>query len=349
MNVWMIRGGGRGEHDDKFLNDARIYLTWHRSRADLSGASDKAELREILARLYPGIPPGRLRNNLGQFRSFVQKMQRGDIVLMPRRIKKGFIAVGEIAGDYEYDHAAADPYYHSRRVKWLDTDVPRANFDQEMRFSLSVNMTLCQVRVDRAPERVRLAMRAQSARAAMDEQEPSERDEADEGLPVIPHNIDELARDQIKQWIIQRLKGHGLAGLVDDILKAQGFHTLSSDPGPDGGVDILAAPAPLGFGHPRLCVQVKSGAGPIERSVRQQLQGVMAEVKAEQGLLVSWGGFRRTFDQEERRAFFNIRLWDSEDVIDQLFAHYGRLPEERRAEIPLKQIWTIATDDESDQ
>ena len=44
--------------------------------------------------------------------------------------------------------------------------------------------------------------------------------------------------------------GHHLARLIEAILKAQGYVTRKSEPGKDGGIDILAGSGPLGFNEP---------------------------------------------------------------------------------------------------
>ena len=79
-----------------------------------------------------------------------------------------------------------------------------------------------------------------------------------------PIDVGEYAKDQIVKHIGRKFKGHDLARLVEAILEAQGYVTRTSPPGPDGGVDILAAKGPLGFDAPRICIQVKSSATPID-------------------------------------------------------------------------------------
>ncbi len=74
--------------------------------------------------------------------------------------------------------------------------------------------------------------------------------------------------------------------------------TYRSPKGSDKGVDILAAPALLGFGRPRLCVQAKTGDTPVDRPTLDQLIGVIQNFNAEQGLLVSWGGLKSSVDKE---------------------------------------------------
>lgn len=67
-----------------------------------------------------------------------------------------------------------------------------------------------------------------------------------------------------------------------------------------------------------------------------QLGGVMNNVQAEYSLLVSWNGFKDSVAREEGNQFFKIRLWDSTDVIRELFDNYERLSPAIKAEIPLK-------------
>ena len=122
-----------------------------------------------------------------------------------------------------------------------------------------------------------------------------------------------------------------------------------SPEGPDKGIDILAAPGPLGFGRPRICVQVKSGSTPVDRPTLDQLLGAMSNVQADQGLLVSWGGFKSSVDREVANQFFRIRLWDSDALVEQLLATYDRLPGEIRAEIPLQRAWVLVSPDGDDE
>lgn len=130
------------------------------------------------------------------------------------------------------------------------------------------------------------------------------------------------------------------------MLKAQGYITNQSPPGLDGGIDILAASGPLGFDKPRVCVQSKSSSSPIAVKVIRELQGVMSKVRADQGLLVSWGGFTSNAMKETRDAFFSIRLWDQGDLLEEVFGYYDRFDDEVKAELPLKKIWCLISEEE---
>ena len=155
------------------------------------------------------------------------------------------------------------------------------------------------------------------------------------------NDLEEAARDQLAKLIIACFKGHGMARLVRAVLDAQGYTTYLSPEGPDKGIDLLAAPEPMGFGQPRVCVQVKSGNSPLDRPTLDQLIGVMENVRADHGLLVSWGGFKSSIDREEATQFFRVRLWDQGDIIDQVLTNYEKLDEEIKTQLPLKRIWVV--------
>ena len=66
---------------------------------------------------------------------------------------------------------------------------------------------------------------------------------------------------------------------------------------------------------------------------------------AEQGLLVSWAGFKSTVEKEAKTSFFAVRLWDSSDILDATITNYEQLPEEVRKELPLKRTWALVLDE----
>jgi predicted Mrr-cat superfamily restriction endonuclease len=68
--------------------------------------------------------------------------------------------------------------------------------------------------------------------------------EDEEAAPV---DFDRLSRDQISKRIAARFHGHGLAQLVGEISKVEGFVTLVSLADPDGGVDSVAGQRSMSF------------------------------------------------------------------------------------------------------
>ncbi len=97
---------------------------------------------------------------------------------------------------------------------------------------------------------------------------------------------------------------------------------------------------------PHIAVQVKSGDDPVDVTVLRGLQGSMQSFKSDQGLLVSWGGFKPTVKKEAATHHFQLRLWDAGDVLANLLRVYERLDDGTRAELPLKRIWTLVEEEE---
>ena len=345
MALWVVRAGQHGEHETRFLNDNRVYLTWDHLRYDLSTYPNRQKVQELLRTVYPDASEGRIINNSGQVWRFAHRIEVGDWVVLPRKAKSA-ICVGDVTGSYTFDGNAQDPYYHWHSVKWLNTDIPRSNFDQDLLYSFGAFMTICKITRNDAERRVRSMaeknwgpMGAPSIKKVQGTEE-----EAEETAEV---NLEELALDQITKLIERQFKGHDMTRLVEAILKAQGYTTFRSPEGPDKGIDILAAPGPLGFGNPRICVQVKSGSGPVDHPTLNQLRGAMENVGADQGLFVSWGGFKSSIDRDTAQHFFRVRFWDQRALIEELLRNYESIDEDLRAEIPIKKVWALATPEES--
>ena len=161
-----------------------------------------------------------------------------------------------------------------------------------------------------------------------------------------------LQDDHIRQFLprtlrqpmpiqVQResFREHDLERLVGGILKAQGYRVHGTRPGPDGGVDIVAGKGPMGFESPKLVVQVKSGRGEVGVNVLREIQGTMGRYGADMCLIVSWFGFTRDLEREARSSFFTTQLWDSGKLVENLLENYEKLPDEIKADLPLKRVW----------
>ncbi|WP_291912886.1 restriction endonuclease [Limnohabitans sp.] len=344
MALWLVRAGKYGEHEPRFFEDNRIYLTWGGLESTgLSSAATYEDIKALMQRSFPAEPTRRLGNWTGQIWAFTLGMKPGDYVVVPRK-STGTVAVGEVKSAYDFNPDAEGKYGHYREVRWINTDLPRSAFDQDLLFSLGAIMTICEIKRNDAEKRVKALANGQTQNVRLtDIVAAALPDVFDEDEAEI--DLEQLSRDAIAKLIIQKFKGHGMARLVDAVLKAQGFTTYLSPEGPDKGIDILAAGGPFGFDHPRICVQVKSGNTPADRPEFTQLIGAMQSVNADQGLFVSWSGFKPTVLKEVPVKFFKVRLWNQEDLIAQLLANYSKLDEDIRLELPLKQIWTLSNAD----
>lgn len=342
MAVWLIRAGSHGEYEQKFIQDKRVYVTWEGFGVNLAQLKERADLTTALNAQYPNEKSRAVSNWASQIWPFAHEMKKGDLVVVPLKLQPG-IQIGELTGDYKFESAGPDPFYHWRAVKWIGESIPRANFAQDLLYSFGAFMTICRIQRNNAEARI-AAMRKNGWKPeSVATQAKSTTAEAGETPDT---DLEALAGDQIAQLILARFKGHGLTRLVEAILKAQGYTTYMSPEGPDGGVDILAGGGQLGFGSPRLCVEVKSGDTPSDRPAVDKLLGAVAKFGAQEGLFVSWAGFKSTVHKEMAQSFFRVRLWSQKELLEALFANYDRLDDDMKAELPLKRIWTVAAQEE---
>lgn len=333
MSLWLVRAGRHGEQEQGALEHSVVTIGWNEF-SDLSNIKTRDELFELYGKVYLDRAVKKMRaiNEVGQVWRFIREIQKGDLVALPLKTQSA-IAIGKVEGDYEY-RELTNIIKHFRRVKWLKT-IPRSAFDQNILYSLGAFMTVCKIERNDAENRVKSLLQKREF-----DEEGAKIEIAEEVI-----DIEEYAEDQIVKHIGAKFKGHNLARLVNAILKAQGYVTKQSPPGPDGGVDILAAAGPLGFDKPRVCVQVKSSSSPVDVKVLRELQGVMSKLRAEQGLLVAWGGFTDSTIKEARDAFFSIRLWDQGVLLNEIFKYYGRFEDELKAKLPLKRIWGLVMEE----
>lgn len=343
MAVWLVRSGKTGENEAFALDNGQACIGWDEV-PDLRNFVSKEGLRSTLEELMPDWSKAAISNSLGQLWGFKERIQLGDLIALPLKTRSG-IAIGRVVGEYEKREDNPEGALHIRPVQWLETSIPRAKFGQDILYSLGAFMTVCQVQRNDAEQRILSILDGQPDPyfgQAFAEEEELTGDTSNK--TVVLHDLEQYAMDAIAKCITAKFSGHSLAKLVGDILEAQGFTTDISPKGPDGGVDILAGTGEMGFDPPRLCVQVKSG-GPVDVTVLRELQGVMRNYGAQQGLLVSWGGFKNSVYSEAKTLFFHIRLWDETALMKALLAKYHQLPEQTQAELPLKRIWTLVPDD----
>jgi restriction system protein len=339
MTLWLVRAGSRGEGEDYALTNKIVGVGWA-ELGDLSTVRSLDAIKQRLQEHFPDAKPSSASNQAGQLDAFTHRIKQDDLVALPLKTAPA-VAFGRVTGGYRFDPKAPEQVRHQRPVEWIREDVPRSEIDQDLLYSLGAFMTVCQIRRNNAEERIRALLAGKPAAETATAEVPS--DEGDEAAPV---DFDRLSRDQISKRIAARFHSHELAQLVGEILRAEGFVTSVSPAGPDGGVDILAGQGSMGFDGAMLAVQVKSGKQQADAPTLRELQGVMSNFGAARGLLVSWGGFTKAARAEARRLFFQIRLWDSDALVDKITEVYERLPGETQAEIPLRRIWTLVPDED---
>jgi restriction system protein len=336
MSLWVVRAGRHGEQEDTAVKERLVCHAWN-ELPDYSGVRSKEELRSLYRKTYPRESEKQVISGLGQVWRFAREIQKGDLVALPLKTESAF-AFGRITGEYQYKKVAPN-VMHIRSVEWLKT-VPRSALPKDILFSMNAALTVFRVYRKDAENRVNKILALTPLAPEVTTENAEVEAEGDDTV-----NLEETASDEILKFIQDKFKGHDLARLVDAVLRAQGYKTEVSPPGPDGGVDILAGSGSLGFDQPRLCVQVKSGSGAEGQKTFNELLGVVSKFASQQGLLVSWGGFTNPVRLDARKDFFRIRLWNQGDLVDAVLQNYERLDDEIKAELPLKRIWALVNDE----
>ena len=343
--VWLVRAGANGE-DEVAALEQNLAIIGFTEFPDMTDVADADALLAGVRQANPEAPERRIRNWVFQMVAFALRMCQGDMVALPLKTRPGRVALGRVTGSYTY-RKIEGVNRHTRPVEWIRTDVSRSDLGQDLLYSLGALMTVCRIQRNEAERRFNFVLAGKpdpgsdtpaDGSGAIGIDEETIRDDR------VILNIAELAHQQILDHIRSRFTGHDLARLVDAVLRAEGYTTRLSPPGPDGGVDILAGRGSLAFEGPRICVQVKASTGPTDVTVFRSLKGTMQTFQATQGLLVSWGGFTRSLEREAKQDFFAVRLWHAGDLVSAIYRTYENLPEQIQAEIPLERVWMLVHD-----
>lgn len=342
--VWLTRAGPHGKDEDQALALGLAIIGFD----EISDLRDYTGVEQVAAAFLdidPDHSKKRAENWARQVWAFSHRMALGDIVVLPLKTHPGQIALGRVAGEYEYKDLGGQ-MRHTRKVDWMRPDVSRTAFEQDLLYSFGAYMTVCRITRNNAEARVRAVLGGEADpgfnKGFPGVHEPGQEDETEAGVSF---DIAQAAHDEIAAYVRDRFRAHDLARLVEAVLRAEGFETHRSSPGPDGGADILAARGPLGLDTPTLCVQVKATEAAADVNVFRALQGTMSSFNAQQGLLVCWGGFTMSLKNEARQHTFKIRLWDQSDLLQAIYRSYDRLPEEIQAELPLKKVWVLVREE----
>lgn len=338
MAVWVVRAGKYGEGEEFAINNGLVGIDFGLRLSVAEFASRDVLLADLLTiGEYSGDGEKRAPSSASQLWRFANELKPGDVVVLPRKRPK-VVAVGKIAGDYRYEPHHIFP--HVRSVEWSAIDIPRASFDEDLRYSFGGLLTVFQVNRNDGQQRIERVVQRYLGGMPGDGQAPV-LDSSDESVAV---DLQDVISDSIVERIRQKFTGHRLEYLVEEILKVQGYTTLQTRRGADGGIDVVAGKGEMGFEEPRLCIQVKSGAAPVDLPDYNRLQGNVRSFGANHGLLVSLSDFTRPVRNENERSFFEIRLWGTEELTQNLLDTYDNLPSDIRTDIPLVNRKVLAPD-----
>ena len=199
---------------------------------DLTDVPTRNALAELLDQVYPDKKPGMRSNATGQLWRLRHVIKPGDLVAMPLH-HSAQIALGVVAGGYEYLHGQEPSKRHVLRVEWRRPDLPRTSVKQDLLHSLGGAMTIFGVtRHDGAARLWHLLEHGvdpgsrgsvalpQAAKAPVNEAPvvDSGEEEAEAAF-----DLERYARDQIARWITENFAGHKLQDLVAAVLAAHDY------------------------------------------------------------------------------------------------------------------------------
>jgi restriction system protein len=85
----------------------------------------------------------------------------------------------------------------------------------------------------------------------------------------------------------------------------------------------------------------------VGSDVVQKLLGVIGGVTgAQQSLLVAFGGINGPAKQLLNNQQFRVKVWDSDELVENLLEVFIELDPDIASEIPLQRVWTLSVSQE---
>jgi restriction system protein len=332
--VWGVHAGKTGDAHSLFLDHGVVALGWSKI-GDLSKLkATRDDFKAAVAHAYPDSKPGAIPTNAGQLYRFLHELQVADILAYPSKSDR-LVHLGRVEGGYLHNPTLSSGYPNQREVKWCKA-LPRTQFSQGALYELGSAMSFFQIKTY-----------AEEYRSALEGKAAPPPPKEDTSVAFVAEEIEQTTRDFVLKTLSQELKGHPLSDFIAHLLNTMGYRTRVSDPGPDGGIDIIAHRDELGFEPPIIKVQVKSGDGNVGDPMVSALYGKVGG--NEHGLLITLGTFT-----SQAKAFAksksNLRLIDGNELVDLILAHYEQLDSRYKGILPLKRVWVPESiEDEQEQ
>ena len=322
-HVWMVRAGNDNRLASTAEAKAAVAIGWH-EMGDITPLQTREAFKTRYAEIYPDHSPSRAANGAGQVYRFAREITIGDYVLTYEQASRELL-IGRVTGELDcHSKLFGADYPNIRRVNWLKR-ISRDDCSLALRSSLGSSLTVFTLD-DHLAEIERLA-----TGVALPDVEPEVEEEEVPFHEEVKSRADGLIAD-----LVSRLDPYDFQDLVAGVIRALGFRATSAPPGRDRGIDIVAYPDALGFGKPRIKVQVKHrGSAVGGPDMRNFLATVGPD---ENGLFVSTGGFTTDAVVEAGRARSTITLMDRDAFIALLIEQYEKLEPEFQAKVPLTKV-----------
>ena len=322
--MWGIHAGKTGHADMLFKGKKVVALGWD-GTPDLSSLpNDRDAFKTVYRQAFPDAGEGNVTASASQLYRFVHEIKVGDLVAYPSKIDKQ-VHLGRVTGPYSFASSAPGGYCHQRSVTWLKS-APRTRYSQGALYELGSALSFFQVKNYLEEHQALLT----------DETPVVEPASKDETVALVVSEIRQSTRDFVLKKLTRELKGHPFTHFVAHLLETMGYHTRIAPPGPDGGIDVVASRDELGFEPPIIKVQVKAGEGSVGNATVASLYGNIGN--GEFGLFVTLGTFTKAALAFARDKG-NLRLIDSEELIDLALERYDQLDAKYKGLLPMQRVF----------
>lgn len=322
----MVRAGRGATFIDDFLENNIVAIGWVKL-GEIENTISRDELAEKSKEAWPNMKKSQLAISVGQMYRYLTGVSIGDRVISYDSSRRIYI-VGTIESDPYYDDSVIADLPRCRKVKW-DGEVERDSLSITTKNTLGAISTLFLLS-DTATEEIENRLSGKMPPSISTSE--SEVDEEELQLESVKEQSKEFIKDRIS-----KLDPYALQDLVAGVLRAMGYKTTVSSPGPDRGVDILASPDGFGFEQPRIVVECKHQSGAMgSQAIRSFLGG---RHKDDKGLYVSTGGFSKDARYEAERANIPLTLMDLDKLVEAVIEHYEQMDTETRVLLPLVKLY----------
>lgn len=337
--LWVVRAGRKAAYLSHFLSEELVAIGWGKGGPIGPNDSDE-DLRQRFEEAYPEAKPGTRASWVAQVRRFVREVEVGDSVVTydpeTRQYHVGQVGTDATISTRNVDDSERHEYV--RKVKWEGT-VSRDDLSTTTRNSLGSISTLFKPSDNASAEMLGLLDGEGQSSPSVEGTGPHS-DETDSSQILQEHidKSDEFIADQIA-----KLDWEQLQELVAGIVRAMGYRTRVSNPGPDRGVDVFASPDGLGLEEPRIFIEVKHREGTVgAQGIRSFLGG---RRDGDRCLYVSTGGFSKEARYEAERSQIPLTLIAMPEPRELLVDYYESLDSEIRALVPLRKVyWPVHPD-----
>lgn len=339
MPTWGIHNDALG---DQLYRDGFVSIGWDVIGDLQEVGQDRERLKSLLAARIPDAKPGAIPVWAGILYRFASEMQPGDRVISPYKAD-GTLNFGIVEGPAEY-HPDVEEHRHRRRVRWVNTGVPRGIFPKPALYEIGSALTLFRVTKHASvfepyflSSQQSLTATGEAATPLHEDSSPSDDDDWAAEEPNA-EKIDQFTRDVILRTLLTELTHEEFEHFTADLLRAMGYQARTTPYIADGGIDVIAHRDPLGLEPPMIKVQCKHSAVQRSRPDVQHLIGTLSQ--GELGLFVTLGAYSNDALALERERQ-NLRLLTGKDIVELVLRHYASLSPTWRARIPLRQVYVI--------